>query len=79
MISGFRLSASGKDKKQEINRDICHVPGFQALQLVLPRHADTPDLYFLLVAMLLGQQVKPLPERIQVSEQQRDLLSLVPR
>ena len=63
---GFRLSASGKEKKREINKDICHLPGFQALQYLLPRHAETPELYFLLMTLLLGQPVKPLPERIQV-------------
>ena len=66
LFLGFRLSASGKEKKREINKDICHIPGFQALQYLLPGHAETPELYFLLMTLLLGQPVKTLPERIQV-------------
>ena len=45
---------------------MCQVPGFNVLQWLLPKHANVPDLYFILMAMLLGQQIKSLPTDVQV-------------
>jgi hypothetical protein len=50
-----------------VNQEVCHIPGFTALQWLLPKHAHVPELYFLLMALLLGQQVKEMPEKVQVS------------
>ena len=68
LVSGFNL---GKGKKgvqnREINQETCHMPGFTVLQWLLPKHASVPGIYFLLMAMSLGQHVRELPENCQVS------------
>lgn len=39
-----------------------HVPGFQHLGWLLPQHVDlVPELYFLFIALMMGQPVKLLP------------------
>jgi hypothetical protein len=38
------------------------------LQWLLPKHANVPDVYFILMAMLLGQQIKSLPTDVQVNK-----------
>lgn len=38
-----------------------HVPGFQRLNWLLPQHIDVPEVYFLLIALMMGQPVKLLP------------------
>ena len=43
------------------------MPGFTVLQWLLPKHASVPGIYFLLMAMSLGQHVRELPENCQVS------------
>ncbi|XP_038062031.1 WD repeat and FYVE domain-containing protein 3-like isoform X2 [Patiria miniata] len=67
VVLGFNL---GKGKKglqnREINQETCHMPGFTVLQWLLPRHASVPGIYFLLMAMSLGQQVRELPENCQL-------------
>ena len=60
--------SNGKSDKREINPEVCHLPGFTTLQWLLPKHAEVPELYFLLMALLLGQQVKELPQSTQVVE-----------
>lgn len=39
-----------------------HVPGFQHLEWLLPQHVDlAPELYFLFIALMMGQPTKLLP------------------
>ena len=67
-LSGFNVgTGNSKPGNREINQDVCQIPGFTALQWLLPKHAEIPELYFLLMALLLGQQVKELPSNIHVS------------
>ena len=51
---------------REINLDICHLPGFIVLQWLIPKHSHVPKIYMLLIALLLGQPIKQLPEHLQV-------------
>ena len=44
-------------QKYEINRDVCSIPGFLMLAKLLPKHVDIPELYHLLIALLLGHPV----------------------
>ncbi|KAJ8285363.1 hypothetical protein GJAV_G00025980 [Gymnothorax javanicus] len=62
-VLGFNVgrSAGGRSTVREINRDACHFPGFPVLQSFLPKHTNVPDLYFLLMALLLQQPVSELP------------------
>ncbi|CAI9723395.1 repeat and FYVE domain-containing 3-like isoform X2 [Octopus vulgaris] len=62
------LNVSGnKNQKREINTDVCHVPGFLALQWILPYHNNVCEVYFLLMALLLGQRVNEFPPDIQLN------------
>ena len=66
-VTGFNVgSSSSKGQKRELNADMCHLPGFTVLQWLLPTHAHVSELYFLLMALLLGQPVKELPEKVEV-------------
>ncbi|GFN82004.1 WD repeat and fyve domain-containing protein 3, partial [Plakobranchus ocellatus] len=56
VMLGFNVSTQTRGHEREISHEVCHVPGFQALQWLLSRHTEIPDLYFLLMALLLGQQ-----------------------
>ncbi|CAH1794598.1 unnamed protein product [Owenia fusiformis] len=64
IVVGFNMSSSNNKSQQnhEINQDTSHIPGFTSLQWLLPKHSDIHELYFLLMALLLGQPVKRLPE-----------------
>ncbi|XP_045600783.1 WD repeat and FYVE domain-containing protein 3 isoform X4 [Procambarus clarkii] len=42
----------------EIREEAWHVPGFQVLTWLVPRHIHIPQVYYLLLALLLGQPVK---------------------
>ncbi|KFD70218.1 hypothetical protein M514_17568 [Trichuris suis] len=63
VVLGFSVSArSGSiGAACDLNPEVEHVPGFVALQHLLPYHADLPETHFVLVAMLLGRAVKCLP------------------
>ncbi|CAL1540511.1 unnamed protein product, partial [Lymnaea stagnalis] len=60
VMLGFNVGAHNPQEDREINHEVCRVPGFQALQWLLSRHNIVPDVYFLLMALLLGQQNRPL-------------------
>nr|CAD7454369.1 unnamed protein product [Timema tahoe] len=45
----------------ELKSEALHVPGFQQLGWLLPQHIDVPEVYFLLMALMMGQPVKLLP------------------
>jgi len=66
VFAGFNVGSSAKALNREINMDVCQLPGFTALHWVLPKHAEIPELYFLLMALLLGQPVREVPEKLQV-------------
>ena len=51
---------------REINLDSCHLPGFVYLQSLLPHHCRIPDIYFMLIALLLGNKIKSIPENLKV-------------
>ncbi|XP_064637335.1 WD repeat and FYVE domain-containing protein 3-like isoform X3 [Lineus longissimus] len=66
LLAGFNIGSQiPRGQKREVNQEVCHIPGFTALQWLLPKHAHVPELYFLLMALLLGQQVKEMPEKVQ--------------
>ena len=46
----------------KIRNDIFQVPGFQHLNWLMPHHVQIPQVYFLLMGILLGRSVKALPE-----------------
>jgi hypothetical protein len=45
-----------------IRQDIFSIPGFQLFNWLMPRHIGIPEAYYLLLAMVLGQPVKRLPD-----------------
>ena len=59
---GQTLSSSTKVKQMRIRQDIFSIPGFQLFNWLMPRHIAIPEVYFLLLAMVLGQPVKRLPD-----------------
>ncbi|KAK6312670.1 hypothetical protein J4Q44_G00160170, partial [Coregonus suidteri] len=67
-VLGFNVgrSAGGRSTLREINRDACHFPGFPVLQTLLPKHTNVPELYFLLMALLLQQPVTEMPDSLHV-------------
>jgi hypothetical protein len=62
-LSGYQLGASTPKSggPREVKSDVLHVPGFQRLNWLLPQHIDVPEVYFLLMALMMGQPVKLLP------------------
>ena len=45
-----------------------HVPGFQHLEWLIPQHVElAPELYFFLIALLMGQPIKLLPADTKVN------------
>lgn len=56
------MGASSKGQgPREVKSEVLHVPGFQHLGWLLPQHIDVPEIYFLLMALMMGQPVKLLP------------------
>ena len=67
VLTGFHVGgAIAKMGHYEVNREVCLVPGFMQLQWYLTNHAEIPELYLLLMALLLGQRVGKLPAEMQV-------------
>ncbi|KAK2725772.1 hypothetical protein QYM36_000305, partial [Artemia franciscana] len=58
---GSALSKVGGAASQSNEEITPHIPGFTALQNMLPKHFDIPEVYFLLIAMLLGQPAQNMP------------------
>ncbi|XP_046392591.1 WD repeat and FYVE domain-containing protein 3 isoform X2 [Ischnura elegans] len=46
---------------REVKVEAFQIPGFQTLGWLLPQHIDVPEVYFLLMALMMGQPVKLLP------------------
>uniref|UniRef100_A0A8C4PW64 WD repeat and FYVE domain containing 3 n=1 Tax=Eptatretus burgeri TaxID=7764 RepID=A0A8C4PW64_EPTBU len=58
-VLGINVGWSGsRGQMCEINREATHLPGFAVLQAFLPRHTSIPEIYFLLISLLLQ---RPLP------------------
>ncbi|XP_069124433.1 WD repeat and FYVE domain-containing protein 3-like isoform X2 [Argopecten irradians] len=68
VMLGLNIGTNSKGgQKRELNKEICRVPGFTALQWLLPKHSHIPQVYFLLMALLLGQHFNKLPEDCQLN------------
>ena len=50
-------SVADNKQKYQINREVCGVPGFPMLDKLLPKHIDIPEIYHLVIALLLGHPV----------------------
>jgi len=44
-----------------------NIPGFQHLSWFLSYHTELPELYYFLMALMLGQSVKTIPNEKKVS------------
>ncbi|XP_063226772.1 WD repeat and FYVE domain-containing protein 3 isoform X2 [Bacillus rossius redtenbacheri] len=64
-LLSYQLGNSPPKTFSSAPREVCseglHVPGFQRLAWLLPQHIDVPEVYFLLMALMMGQPVKLLP------------------
>ena len=56
-----QTSNSSKVKQMRIRQDVFSIPGFQLFNWLMPQHISKPEVYYLLLAMVLGQPVKTLP------------------
>lgn len=65
-IAGLNISTKNTGQKRELNQEVCKVPGFTALQWLLPKHSNIPEVYYLMMALLLGQHVDKLPADVEV-------------
>lgn len=61
-----QTSSSSKVKQMRIRHDVFGIPGFQMFNWLMPRHIAIPEVYYLLLAMVLGQPVKTLPESVKL-------------
>lgn len=58
VLAGYYQQITGGETKSTG----LHVPGFQHLGWLLPQHVDlVPELYFLFIALMMGQPIKLLP------------------
>ncbi|KAH9494853.1 WD repeat and FYVE domain-containing protein 3, partial [Bulinus truncatus] len=56
IMLGFDTGSHAGHDREMISSEVSHVPGFLALQWLLSKHTHVSDVYFLLMALLLGQQ-----------------------
>ena len=57
-FTGFNVgSVADNRQKYQINREVCNIPGFLMLEKLLPKHIDIPEIYHLVIALLLGHPV----------------------
>lgn len=68
VIAGLNISTKNTGQKRELNQEVCKVPGFTELQWLLPKHSNIPEVYFLMMALLLGQHVDKLPIDVEVRQ-----------
>ncbi|XP_052816149.1 WD repeat and FYVE domain-containing protein 3-like isoform X4 [Mya arenaria] len=64
---GFNLHHGHGGETREVNTEICTAPGFTVLGWLLPKHNGIPEVYLLLMAMLLGQHISNIPQDIQLN------------
>ena len=65
--AGLTSKAVPSSGRREVNQDVCNVPGFTVLQWLLSQHPHIPHVYFMMMALLVGQPVQQLPSDLQVS------------
>ncbi|VDP07627.1 unnamed protein product, partial [Soboliphyme baturini] len=60
VLLGFSVSARGGTvgSSCDLNPEICNIPGYVALQLLLPNHASLSGCFLALLSMLVGQPAK---------------------
>lgn len=61
----------------EIREEAWHMPGFQLITWLVPQHIHVPQVYYLLLALLLGQPVKNVQNNTKVWMQTFVLLFIV--
>eukprot|EP00095_Tigriopus_kingsejongensis_P009945 maker-scaffold981_size73921-snap-gene-0.19 protein:Tk09945 transcript:maker-scaffold981_size73921-snap-gene-0.19-mRNA-1 annotation:"low quality protein: wd repeat and fyve domain-containing protein 3" len=61
---GQSSTTSSKVTRRGIRPDMFKVPGFQLFNWLMPNHIEIPETYFLIIAMVLGQPVKNLPQAV---------------
>lgn len=68
-ILDYQLSPSlQKTNKDVLNKiEALNIPGFQHLSWFLPCHTELPELYYFLMALMLGQPAKTVPNEKKVS------------
>lgn len=59
-VTGYQLGTA-VPKSRDVHSDALTVPGFQHLAYLLTQHIDIAQVYFLLMALMMGQPVKLLP------------------
>lgn len=58
VVAGFNVGSVAENKENyQVNREVCSVPGFLMLDKLLPKHIDIPEIYQLVIALLLGHPV----------------------
>ena len=71
-VSGGPSAVSSKSvpaaSRRDVNQDVCNVPGFTVLQWLLSQHPHIPQVYFMMLALLVGQPIQQLPPDVQVSQ-----------
>lgn len=68
-ILDYQLSPSlQKTNKEVLNKmEALNIPGFQHLSWFLSYHTELPELYYFLMALMLGQPAKTIPNEKKVS------------
>lgn len=67
-ILDYQLSPSlQKNNKDVLNKvEALNIPGFQHLSWFLSYHTELPELYYFLMALMLGQPAKTIPNEKKV-------------
>ncbi len=58
---GQSSSTTSKATRRGIRQELFTVPGFQLLNWHMASHIEVPEVYYLVIAIVLGQPVKALP------------------
>lgn len=61
------MGGSTPTKLLPVRQEGSNVSGFHSLSCLLTRHVEVPEIYFLLIALVMGQPVKLLPAEPKVS------------
>lgn len=61
VVLGYQLGTAIPKNHRDIRNEAVNVPGFPRLIHLLQQHIDIPEIYFLLMALMMGQPVKLLP------------------
>lgn len=68
-VLDYQLSPSlQKNNKEVLNKiEALNIPGFQHLSWFLSFHTELPELYYFLMALMLGQPAKTIPNEKNVN------------